>query len=58
MVVRIDVASSLFQHEGQGGVPQAVLPCSMANQHQGPGEQAEQIRVGRSQTDALQGEHA
>lgn len=43
MVMCKDITASLFQHEGQRGVPQAVLPCSVADHHQGPGKDAENI---------------
>ena len=52
-----DITASLFQHEGQRGVPQAVLPCSVADHHQGPGEDAENISTGQPQNNAAHAEH-
>ena len=57
MVMRKDITASLFQHEGQRGVPQAVLPCSVANHHQGPGKDAENISTGQPQNNAAHAEH-
>ena len=57
MVMRKDITASLFQHEGQRGVPQAVLPCSVADHHQGPGKDAENISTGQPQNNAAHAEH-